>query len=246
MRRGRPGRAVARAPALPPPRRRTAAEKDDQDDGPHDDGTPVTRAAPARRCEFVTATAGAPPPNAAAEPPNPPPPNPPKPVVQVAAGRGDAHGGGRHRAGAARGPKALTQSPTARSRGGAVWVRRRWWTADVVILRFWVLGAAASSSLRRGLDGRGRSCRETVIPDTETVEPLTAVTLPLAMAKAAEPGKPACRTRRGSSGRAAGSRCRSPPETRPAGSPRRRRGTRRPGAARGAGARRARARGETG
>jgi hypothetical protein len=91
----------------------------------------------------------------------------------------------------AAGPKAVTQSPTARSVAAADWVEDSVVDPDVVILRFWVFGATGLEFLEllellelfeladfppAKLPGLMST------PDTETVEPFTPVTLPDAMA----------------------------------------------------------------
>ena len=90
----------------------------------------------------------------------------------------------------AAGPKAVTQSPTARSPAAAVCVEDNVVDPDVVILRFSVFGATGLAVFellaplvlfRKKLPGL------TATPDTETVEPLTPVTLPDAMAMAPRP-----------------------------------------------------------
>jgi len=90
----------------------------------------------------------------------------------------------------AAGPKAVTQSPTARSVAAADCVEDNVVDPDVVILRFSVFGATGLAVfellellvlLREKLPGLMST------PDTETVEPLTPVTLPDAMAMALRP-----------------------------------------------------------
>lgn len=88
----------------------------------------------------------------------------------------------------AEGPTAVTQSPTARSVDAAAWVDATVVDADVVILRFWVFGVSGLAVLElfelleledlvpAKLPGPMST------PDTETVEPLTPVTLPDAIA----------------------------------------------------------------
>lgn len=90
----------------------------------------------------------------------------------------------------AAGPKAVTQSPTARSVAAADCVEDSVVDPDVVILRFSVFGATGLAVfellellalLREKLPGLMST------PDTETVEPLTPVTLPDAMARELRP-----------------------------------------------------------
>jgi len=90
----------------------------------------------------------------------------------------------------AAGPKALTQSPTARSVAAADWVEDSVVDPEVVILRFSVFGATGLEvfELLELLDlVRAKLPGEMSTPDTETVEPLTPVTLPDAMAMALRP-----------------------------------------------------------
>lgn len=83
----------------------------------------------------------------------------------------------------AAGPKALTQSPTARSLEDADWVVLTVVEPDVVIVRlsvFWVV--CFFDELVFAVAPRpGRLPGENVLPVTEIVDPLTVVTLPLAM-----------------------------------------------------------------
>jgi hypothetical protein len=90
----------------------------------------------------------------------------------------------------AAGPRAVTQSPTARSVAAADWVEDDVVDPDVVILRFSVFGATGLEvfELLELLDlVRGKVPGEMSTPDTETVEPLTPVTLPDAMAMELRP-----------------------------------------------------------
>ena len=83
----------------------------------------------------------------------------------------------------AAGPKALTQSPTARSVDAAVWVALTVVELDVVILSVSVLGAAGFFVFDEDfVVGRVNDPGLMLIPDTVTVDPLTPVTLPEAMA----------------------------------------------------------------
>jgi hypothetical protein len=90
----------------------------------------------------------------------------------------------------AAGPRAVTQSPTARSVAAADWVEDDVVDPDVVILRFSVFGATGLEvfELLELLDlVRGKLPGEMSTPDTETVEPLTPVTLPDVMAMELRP-----------------------------------------------------------
>jgi hypothetical protein len=85
----------------------------------------------------------------------------------------------------AAGPKALTQSPTARSVDVAVWVALTVVELDVVILSVsvFVLGAVGFLVFdEEFVVGRVNDPGLMLIPDTVTVDPLTPVTLPEAMA----------------------------------------------------------------
>ena len=83
----------------------------------------------------------------------------------------------------AAGPNALTQSPTARSVAAALWVAATVVASVVVILRFSVLGVAGFFVFGVvDLVGRAKLPGERSYPETESVDPLTAVTLPVAMA----------------------------------------------------------------
>ena len=88
----------------------------------------------------------------------------------------------------AAGPKALTQSPTARSVDAAVWVALTEVVLDVVILSVsvFVLGAVGFFVVEEDLVApRANDPGLMLMPDTVTVEPLTPVTLPEAMARLA-------------------------------------------------------------
>jgi hypothetical protein len=93
----------------------------------------------------------------------------------------------------AAGPTADTQSPTARSVAAADWVEDNVVDPEVVILRFSVFGATDLEvfellELLELLDlVRAKLPGEMSTPDTETVEPLTPVTLPDAMAMELRP-----------------------------------------------------------
>jgi hypothetical protein len=93
------------------------------------------------------------------------------------------------------GPKAVTQSPTARSVAAADCVAVNVVDPDVVILRFSVFGATTLEAfeLLELLDLVRKFAGERSTPDTETVDPLRPVTLPDAIAMdangpASEPG----------------------------------------------------------
>jgi hypothetical protein len=81
----------------------------------------------------------------------------------------------------AAGPNATTQSPTARSLEVADCVVVTVVLPDVVSFRFCVLGAVRFSDPSDS--GRGKLPGDKVTPDTDSVDPLTAVTLPDAIAK---------------------------------------------------------------
>jgi hypothetical protein len=87
----------------------------------------------------------------------------------------------------AAGPNALTQSPTARSVAAAVCVALTVVEFEVVSLRVCVFGVGGRFEpleLFELLELVARKVPgEMLMPDTVTVEPLTAVTLPEAMAK---------------------------------------------------------------
>jgi hypothetical protein len=79
-------------------------------------------------------------------------------------------------------PKALTQSPTARSVEAAVWVALTVVVLDVVTVSFSVLGVAGLLVLLELFDPlleKLPSAR--VLPETLSVDPLTALTLPVTM-----------------------------------------------------------------
>ena len=87
----------------------------------------------------------------------------------------------------AAGPTALTQSPTVRSEEAADCVEVNVGDPDVVIVRFSVFGATGLELLEvfellELLDLARKVPGEMSTPDTETVEPLTPVTLPDAIA----------------------------------------------------------------
>jgi hypothetical protein len=90
-------------------------------------------------------------------------------------------------------PKALTQSPIARSPTAADWVAVKVVDPDVVILRLAVFGATGLLFLEL-LDfvGRVRLPGVRRVPDMERDEPLTPVTLPDAMLREARPGNRRC------------------------------------------------------
>jgi hypothetical protein len=89
----------------------------------------------------------------------------------------------------AAGPNALTQSPTARSPDEADLVALTVVELDVVIFKVCVLGWAGFLffvvDLELPEDGRGKFPGERVMPETVTVDPFTAVTLPVATASEA-------------------------------------------------------------
>ena len=206
------GHAIAGAAAAHlGPGGHAAAQDDDEHHRADQDGAPVAGAAPARAGRVLgtaAATTGPPPAAATEEPPPPPPPAKPpvhvpppveviRTVVAVTAPL------------LAAGPNALTQSPTARAVDVAVCVALTGVELDVVILRVSVLGGVGFllfelfelRSLRRSRPRR--SCpADKSMPDTVTVEPLTPVTLPDAMAiDASSCGSCRARIRRsGSSG----------------------------------------------
>jgi len=88
----------------------------------------------------------------------------------------------------AAGPKALTQSPTARSVAAALWVALTVVEPDVVTVSVWVLGVAGFLVFDVELvwPGRPKEPPESEIPETVSVEPVTAVTLPEAMSRFAK------------------------------------------------------------
>src|SRR5580704_15007197 len=79
----------------------------------------------------------------------------------------------------AAGPKALTHSPTARSVEAADSVARTVVDPDVVIFRLCVFGVVGLDPLELP-DLRAKLPGWTSKPDTDTVDPLTAVTFPVA------------------------------------------------------------------
>lgn len=87
----------------------------------------------------------------------------------------------------AAGPKALTQSPTARSEEAADWVALTVVDPDVVIFRPCVFGVVGLEPLELP-DLRAKLPGWIWKPDIETVEPLTAVTFPVA--RVSEPRPP--------------------------------------------------------
>jgi hypothetical protein len=91
----------------------------------------------------------------------------------------------------AAGPNALTQSPTARLVAAAVCVAETVVLLVVVILSFSVLGVAGLLVLElEDFAVLPKLPGEMSNPVTDKVDPLTAVTLPLAMAMFAAPGNP--------------------------------------------------------
>jgi len=81
----------------------------------------------------------------------------------------------------AAGPKALTQSPTARALAETDWVAFRVVELEVVTLRVWVLGVVGFLVLVLDLvffELRVKLPGERVMPESVTVDPLTPVTLP--------------------------------------------------------------------
>jgi hypothetical protein len=86
----------------------------------------------------------------------------------------------------AAGPKALTQSPTARSVEAADSVARTVVDPDVVIFRPCVFGVVGLEPLELP-DLRAKLPGWTSKPDTDTVDPLTAVTFPVASASEPRP-----------------------------------------------------------
>jgi hypothetical protein len=87
----------------------------------------------------------------------------------------------------AAGPNALTQSPSARSVASALWVAATVVALVVAIFRFSVLGVVGFFVF--DLVGRTKLPGERSYPVTESVDPLTLVTLPVAMAKEPRLGK---------------------------------------------------------
>jgi hypothetical protein len=88
------------------------------------------------------------------------------------------------------GPNALTQSPTARVDAVAACVADTVVELVVVIVSFSVLGVAAFLALEpEDLLGRPKVPGDRSTPVTDAVEPLTAVTWPLAMAMLPAPAK---------------------------------------------------------
>lgn len=87
----------------------------------------------------------------------------------------------------AAGPKAATQSPTARAPEVTDWVVLTGVELDVVTLRVWVLGFSGCFDLLDvPLDLPGaKEPGEIEMPETAIVDPSTAVTLPDAMSKLA-------------------------------------------------------------
>jgi hypothetical protein len=84
----------------------------------------------------------------------------------------------------AAGPKAMTQSPTARSLEVADCVADTVVLPDVVSFRFSGLGGVGFFESFDSFDvGRRKLPGESETPDTDRVEPLTAVTLPEAIVK---------------------------------------------------------------
>ena len=83
----------------------------------------------------------------------------------------------------AAGPKALTQSPTARSVDAAVWVALTVVELAVVTLSVSVLGVVGFLVFDEDLV---KAPGLTLMPDTVRVDPLTPVTLPEAMARSAK------------------------------------------------------------
>jgi hypothetical protein len=82
-------------------------------------------------------------------------------------------------------PKALTQSPTARAEAAVDWVSDNVVDVARAILSFCVFGVLTFLVL---LVGREKPLSR--VPDTETDAPVTAVTLPLAMARSAPANDP--------------------------------------------------------
>ncbi len=82
----------------------------------------------------------------------------------------------------AAGPTALTQSPTASADDAAACVAVTVVDPEVVILRFSVFGVVGFLLLELDVEVLEKLPGERSMPDTETVEPLTEVTLPDAMA----------------------------------------------------------------
>ena len=86
------------------------------------------------------------------------------------------------------GPKAVTQSPTASAVADVDWVSDKVVEDAVVILSFCVLslgGFEPDLPVALLVDRLNRVLSN--VPDSEMVDPLTALTLPLAMARFARP-----------------------------------------------------------
>ena len=92
-------------------------------------------------------------------------------------------------------PKALTQSPTARAEAAVDWVSDNVVDVARAILSFCVFGVLTFLVL---LVGREKPLSR--VPDTETDAPVTAVTLPLAMARSGERSRSLCTAPSGSAG----------------------------------------------
>ncbi len=90
----------------------------------------------------------------------------------------------------AAGPNALTQSPTARLVAAAGWVAETVVLLVVVILSFSVLGVAGFLVLELEFAVLPKLPGEMSNPVTDKVDPLTAVTLPLAIAIVPAPANP--------------------------------------------------------
>ena len=184
---GDAGRAVARVPAPDlGPGGGPAAEHDDEDDHARRrgraDGPNRLQPLPV---ELGTATAGTsrpPPPRK-----NPPPPKREAAGARLATGRGDADGRGCDGA-VRRGRTERTHAITDGEVGvaAALWVAATVVDADGRDLEVLRLGRGRLLCLRCGGFGRVQSTAavpgERSTPETETVVPLTAVTLPVAMA----------------------------------------------------------------
>ncbi len=84
------------------------------------------------------------------------------------------------------GPKALTQSPTARSVAAAAWVALTVVEPDVVMVNVSVLGALGLLGFELEPERERNESPESAIPEMVSVEPLTAVTLPDAMSSDAK------------------------------------------------------------